>query len=103
MTASRPRISKLDILYATAGALVVAFNLGMAVYTNETGHDDLATADAAIPLTALSPTAGASPSAARDLGPDGALSVAEPDPGQFDRAGMESWWRRYRSRQPTER
>ncbi len=67
-----------------------------------------ATAAAALP--AVSPAAGTptsapgvTPALVRDLGTDDVLSVTEPDPGQFDRAGMEAWWWRYRSRHPTER
>jgi hypothetical protein len=98
-------IWKIDALYFVAAVLALAITVAIGA-----NADGPAPANNTAALTAVSPAAGAPPSApgvtpalVRDLGTDNVLSVTEPDPGQFDRAGMEAWWWRYRSRHPTER
>jgi hypothetical protein len=94
-------IWKIDALYFVAAVLALAITVAIGA-----NADGPAPANNATALTAVSPAAGApgvTPALVRDLGTDNVLSVTEPDPGQFDRAGMEAWWWRYRSRHPTER
>jgi hypothetical protein len=54
------------------------------------------------PHPATDETKPAAPATADPVGPESApaASAADPDPDAFDRAGLESWWAKYRQAHP---